>query len=423
MIIKDISIEKIVVDGDFNLRSALDKKLIADYKERLDSLPPVVVYETGRGNILVDGFHRLAAAKQENRGSIKAEVKKGSVQDALAYACIANLKHGLPLKQNERQQAVKQFIKLNVGESNVWISEQVGCSDMTILRYRHQMEVAGDIQVQEQTRGSDGKIRRKPTSTNVEVESEPEPDPYDAWFRDHVFCDDVFDALPAIESKFDLIIVDPPYGITGQDWDKIDVLNFTRRWLNIVLQKLKSTGRLYIFFSREYIFELKPLLNEIKHEYPLYFGGILVWNYKNTGSMPSDRKTYKITWEPIFYFYGLEADELHLPSDTYGVDKSEVVGDSQMDVWTEAIPQSNFKKDKRVHPAQKPLEIYKRIIETGSNVGDFVLDPFAGSGVTGHAAMELGRDFLLIEQDVDYIEGIKKRLLSIWEEEANNTDE
>ena len=166
-------------------------------------------------------------------------------------------------------------------------------------------------------------------------------------------------------------------------------------------------------FSHGNMFVLKPLMDEIEHEYPLHFGGTLVWHYRNVLSMPADRKKYKLTWEPLFYFYGLEAGDLHFPSDTYGGDESDVC-DSQMDVWVEAIPQSNY-GDKRVHPTQKPLGIYRRIIETGSDPGDSVLAPFAGAGTAGHAALELGRDFVLIEKKSEYIEKIRARLKPVWE--------
>lgn len=417
----ELKISDIIVDMGFNLRTNLDKGVIQDYKDNLESLPPVVVFDTPRGLILADGFHRLSAAKQSEQEMISADIQKGSVQDALSFACLANLKHGLPLTRDEKQKAIKDYIKMKAKWSNVKIAEDVGCSDQTIGRYRRQLEADGEIEPQVAREGQDGKMRETTNLDNVEVEMldetvEDTPDPYDDWFNSRVIVGDTFEVLPTINRKFDLIIADPPYGIIDEDWDKIDVINFTRRWLNLALQKLKSTGRIYMFFSREYMLELKPLIDEIKYEYPLHFGGVIVWNYRNTASMHDNTKTYKMTWEPIFYFYGLEANELHRPSDTYGEDKSEIVGDAQTDVWVEAIPQSNFNKDKRIHPTQKPLAVYKRIIETGSTPGDIVLDPFAGSGTTGHAAHELGRDFILIENNVEYAENIRGRLSEVWSE-------
>ncbi|MHA1202308.1 MAG: DNA methyltransferase, partial [Candidatus Heimdallarchaeaceae archaeon] len=48
-------------------------------------------------------------------------------------------------------------------------------------------------------------------------------------------------------------------------------------------------------------------------------------------------------------------------------------------------------------------------ILTTSNEGDLILDPMAGTGTTGHVAKELQRDFVMIEREKKYIEGIKER--------------
>ena len=66
----------------------------------------------------------------------------------------------------------------------------------------------------------------------------------------------------------------------------------------------------------------------------------------------------------------------------------------------------------RLHPNQKPLELIKYFVETLTNPGDVVLDPFMGSGTTGVACKELGRDFLGIEKDAKYFAVAKERIES-----------
>jgi site-specific DNA-methyltransferase (adenine-specific) len=63
-----------------------------------------------------------------------------------------------------------------------------------------------------------------------------------------------------------------------------------------------------------------------------------------------------------------------------------------------------------VHPTQKPVALFEYLIKTYTNEGDLVLDNCAGSGTTGVAAKHLGRNFILIEKEPQYIEIIKKRL-------------
>jgi site-specific DNA-methyltransferase (adenine-specific) len=79
------------------------------------------------------------------------------------------------------------------------------------------------------------------------------------------------------------------------------------------------------------------------------------------------------------------------------------------DVWWHTIV-SPTGKEKTGYPTQKPAGILRRIIQASSKQGDTVLDFFAGSGTTGFVANELGRKFILIDQNPESIEVIKERL-------------
>jgi DNA modification methylase len=145
-------------------------------------------------------------------------------------------------------------------------------------------------------------------------------------------------------------------------------------------------------------------MEEITPRYDLIFSHIIVWNYPNN-IKPSDPKDYKYTWEPVFYYRKKKAGNLNLIHGTeWG---GEMVN---YDLWTIPLPQTNYEKDKKYHPAQKPLELLRRIILTGSKEGDLVLDPFAGSGTTGVACRQLNRNFILIERDPKWVEIIHQRL-------------
>ena len=78
------------------------------------------------------------------------------------------------------------------------------------------------------------------------------------------------------------------------------------------------------------------------------------------------------------------------------------------DTWWHTIvsPTGN---EKTGYPTQKPLGILRRIIAASSNPGDLVLDFFAGSGSTGAAALELDRRWLLIDNNEEAIQVMKKR--------------
>jgi len=68
------------------------------------------------------------------------------------------------------------------------------------------------------------------------------------------------------------------------------------------------------------------------------------------------------------------------------------------------------KPEKRTHPNQKPLSLMKWCIEKASNPGDTILDPFMGSGTTGVACIQTGRNFIGIEIEPKYFEIAEKRI-------------
>jgi site-specific DNA-methyltransferase (adenine-specific) len=66
-------------------------------------------------------------------------------------------------------------------------------------------------------------------------------------------------------------------------------------------------------------------------------------------------------------------------------------------------------KEKTGYPTQKPLGILRRILQASSNPGDLVVDCFAGSGTTGVAAAELGRRFLLVDNNPQAFQVMEER--------------
>lgn len=84
-------------------------------------------------------------------------------------------------------------------------------------------------------------------------------------------------------------------------------------------------------------------------------------------------------------------------------------GDKQAkDVWR--LPAvSKWEKEQGKHPTQKPLGLLSRIILASTKKGNMVLDPFSGSGTTGIAATILGRQFIGIDKELEFLELSKRR--------------
>lgn len=196
-------------------------------------------------------------------------------------------------------------------------------------------------------------------------------------------------------NSIDLVLTDPPYGVSATSWDK----EFPLNWYKEVSRIMKSNASLLVFCGKQNRFEVETALRKSG----LHFWQELVWYYRNGGLK---RKTaYCGHHEPILWFVK-NKDDFHFD-----------MGNSKwIDCWTvieNSRPQINFKKDKKIHPTQKSLDVVKRLIKYHSKTGDIVLDPFIGSGTTAVACKELGRNFLGCDINREYVKMAKNRLKSI----------
>jgi DNA modification methylase len=90
--------------------------------------------------------------------------------------------------------------------------------------------------------------------------------------------------------------------------------------------------------------------------------------------------------------------------------KQEVKGKPLSNLWDDIAYITRTTKDERLYPTQKPFELLKRIVEMSSDPGDWILDPVAGSGTTGAAALSSGRSVTLIDCSPESAKIIKKRV-------------
>ncbi|MDO8407669.1 MAG: transcriptional repressor LexA [bacterium] len=93
--------------------------------------------------------------------------------------------------------------------------------------------------------------------------------------------------------------------------------------------------------------------------------------------------------------------------------KHEVKGKPLSNLWDDIHYITRTTQDERLYPTQKPVALLKRIIELSSNPGDWVLDPVAGSGTTGAAALLLNRQVALIDNNQEAVKIMSKRLQNL----------
>lgn len=189
------------------------------------------------------------------------------------------------------------------------------------------------------------------------------------WIDKIIIGDCMFLAEKLPDLCIDMVITDPPYGIISDrcSWDPKNIEEFTKKWWEII--KTKAHG-FYVFWSQKYI----PLGYEIFNP-----DRMLIWHHPNLAK--TTNRMYLWTYDPIFFIKGKKFNGNFSRS-------------LNTDVKTYAIPQSNFKKDRKFHETQKPLQLIKDLIEVSTDLGDTILDPFVGSGTTAVAAQQLKRRFI-----------------------------
>jgi site-specific DNA-methyltransferase (adenine-specific) len=178
---------------------------------------------------------------------------------------------------------------------------------------------------------------------------------------------------------------------------------------------LKQTGTLYLHLDYREAHYAKVLLDALFG--PECFLNEIIWAYDYGGKpksrWPSKHDTILVyVKDPTNYYFDSEAVDRE-PYMAPGLVTPEKVekGKLPTDVWWHTIV-SPTGKEKTGYPTQKPIGILRRIIQASSKEGDTVLDFFAGSGTTGFVANELGRKFILVDQNPEAIEVIKNRLPS-----------
>ena len=195
-----------------------------------------------------------------------------------------------------------------------------------------------------------------------------------------------------------------------------DFLAFIEPRLREIHRLLGAHGSLYLHIDYREAHYCKILLDEIFGR--ANFINEIIWAY-DYGARPTRRWPAK---HDTILFYAKDAaryifntDEVerepYMAPGLVGPDKA-ARGKLPTDVWWHTIV-SPTGREKTGYPTQKPLGILRRIIAASSRPGDLVLDCFAGSGTTGIAANELGRRFLLVDDNPDALDVMAARFANI----------
>lgn len=177
----ELKIADIRTDGGTQMRTQLDLATIAEYADAMgrgDIFPPVVVFYDGMEYWLAEGFHRLEATWNNEREYIVADVREGTREDAVIWACAANAKHGLRRSNADKRNAVETMLKIRTGWSDRQIAEHCAVTHPTVSTARADLLATGKIYQSESRTGADG---RTINTTNIGKPAIPTPEPTPAY--------------------------------------------------------------------------------------------------------------------------------------------------------------------------------------------------------------------------------------------------
>ncbi len=192
-----------------------------------------------------------------------------------------------------------------------------------------------------------------------------------------------------------------------------DYLEFLEPRLVEAKRLLRPNGSLYFHIDYREAHYCKLLLDQIFGRASFLNEIIWAYDYGARAKKKWPAKHDTILWyakDPENYIFNYEEiDRIpYMAPGLVGPEKA-ARGKTPTDVWWMTIV-SPTGKEKTGYPTQKPLGILKRIIAVSSNLGDTVLDFFAGSGTTGEAAHQLRRKFILMDSNPEAMEVMKQRL-------------
>ena len=237
-------------------------------------------------------------------------------------------------------------------------------------------------------------------------------------------CVEQLKALP--KGSVDMIFADPPYnlqlggeltrpnnskvGACDDYWDKFDSLktydDFTKKWLSAARDALHDDGTIWVIWSYYNIFRLGYILQDLGY----WILNDIIWRKSNP--MPNFKgKRFTNAHETMIWAAKSKDSKYRFNYDSMKAMNEDLQMRSD---WFIPLCTGNerLKNDDglKLHPTQKPEALLQRVILSSTKPGDVVLDPFFGTGTTGAVAKKLGRQWIGIERENEYIKYAQKRI-------------
>ena len=226
---------------------------------------------------------------------------------------------------------------------------------------------------------------------------------------------DCLELLPnLLDNSIDMLLVDLPYGTTACKWDSVLPLDKLWEQYNRVC---KRDAAMVFTAAQPFTTVLASSnISNLRYEW--------IWE-KPQGTNPMNAKVMPLkSHENILVFYrikptynpqmwystpysGFSSDTAKI-GEVYGQQQSKHRDNPEGSRYPKTV--LKFKQEKGQHPTQKPVKLMEYLIKTYTNEGDTVLDNTMGSGTTGVAAVDTGRNFIGMENNRDYYQIAQNRI-------------
>lgn len=246
------------------------------------------------------------------------------------------------------------------------------------------------------------------------------------------------------DASVQLVFADPPFNI-GYEYDVYndsrcadDYVKWCRQWMKQVKRILAPNGTFWLAIGDEYAAELKV---ELTHKLGFTCRSWVIWYYTfgvncrrkfnrshvHLFQMVKDARGFTFNFDDpavrvpsarqLIYNDKRANSKGRLPDDTWILRPQDATGltgepgfQADEDTWCFSRVCGTFKEREGWHGCQMPEQLLGRIIRVSSNPGDWVLDPFTGSGTTLVVAKKLGRKYLGYELSEEYTQRATQRL-------------
>ncbi len=246
---------------------------------------------------------------------------------------------------------------------------------------------------------------------------------------DHIIEADAVAAMTALPAEsVDMVFADPPYNlqlegellrpnntpVDGVDdaWDRFGDFAaydaFSRAWLAAARRLLKPHGTLWVIGTYHNVFRIGSAIQDLG----FWILNDVIW--RKTNPMPNFRGRRFTNAHETLIWCARERGARHrfnYRAMKHLNDDLQMRSDWLLPLCTG--PERLRSNGRKAHPTQKPEALLHRCILSATNPGDLVLDPFLGSGTTAAVAKRLGRHWIGIERDPDYVRLAGARIASV----------